>query len=157
MPRRLGVLEHLKIIEDPESDTEIHLYHRPPTNKERALYQQRSVTLRRGEVHLGSLYDLRLEFGMKILQRFRDGDFEEQEADGSWIALSCDPEALPPKRYKADWRSYIEQHAGDLIAAMAQKVFELPSVLKSSDSDEGSSDDVTAAEQEPTKNSRKPS
>ena len=55
MPRRLGVLEHLKIIEDPESDTEIHLYHRPPTNKERALYQQRSVTLRRGEVHLGSL------------------------------------------------------------------------------------------------------
>jgi len=102
-------------INDARSGTEIELYYRNPTSREEALYQARLVKRKGGKVIVRS-FDTRLDFGLKILTGFRDGDFC---VDGQPISSTPDS-----PHYREDWKSIVAEGASDIVRTMAFTVFE---------------------------------
>lgn len=119
--RDLGTNDrNILTISDARSGTEIELYYRSPTPSEEASFQARFLK-RKGNKVVFNSYETRLEFGLKILTGFRDGDFG---LDGNGI--SSDP--LSPN-YKADWKDIVKTGASDIVTALAMTVFEGARVL----------------------------
>jgi hypothetical protein len=114
MARILGEERQVLAVADPVSGSVVTLYYRRPTSEERVAYQLSAYRLEGGERRF-CLGETRLKFGLEILSGFAPGDFLIQE-DGSPTPL--DPEQHP------DWKARLAEHAPDLVAYLAQQVFE---------------------------------
>lgn len=114
MARILGEERQAMRVQDPVSGSVITLYYRRPTSEERVAYQLSAYRLEGGERRF-CLGETRLKFGLEILTGFSEGDFQVRE-DGQAVAL--DPARHP------DWRERLAEHASDLVAYLAQQVFE---------------------------------
>jgi hypothetical protein len=120
MPRRLGSdLCELKI-RDNISSSDIVLYYRMPTSQERIAYTNESFSRRRNKIEI-RLAETRQKFGSRILAGIREGDFEKQ-VGGKYVPIASDPGST---HYDPNWRKHIEEHASDLIGALAAHVFDV--------------------------------
>ncbi len=114
MARILGEERQAMRVQDPVSGSVITLFYRRPTSEERVAYQLSAYRIEGGERRL-CLGETRLKFGLEILTGFNEGDFQVSE-DGQ--AAPLDPARHP------DWRERLAEHAPDLVAYLAQQVFE---------------------------------
>jgi hypothetical protein len=114
MGRILGEERHVLAIQDPVSGSVISLYYRRPTSEERVAYQLSAYQIEGGERRF-CLGETRLKFGLKILVGFKAGNFLIQE--------NGEPIPLDPDRH-GDWQEQVAKHAPDLVAYLAQQVFE---------------------------------
>ena len=114
MARILGEERQALRVQDPVSGSVITLYYRRPTSEERVAYQLSAYRIEGGERRF-CLGETRLKFGLEILTGFSEGDFQVRE-DGQSVPL--DPARHP------DWRERLAEHASDLVAYLAQQVFE---------------------------------
>lgn len=102
-------------IKDAISGTDIELYYRLPMTPERVAYQSRMFRTKGGKMKV-QVFEARIEFGLKILTGFREGDFGIK---GKPIA--SDPQS---KNYQEDWKELIKATAADIVNAFAFVVFE---------------------------------
>jgi hypothetical protein len=114
MGRILGEERHALAIQDPVSGAVITLHYRRPTSEERVGYQVAAFRLEGGERRF-CLGEARLKYGLEILLGFADGDFLIVE-DGRQVPLSPDEHS--------DWKERLAADAPDLVAFLAQQVFE---------------------------------
>ncbi len=114
MARILGEERHALAVQDPVSGSVIRLYYRRPTSEERVAYQLSAYQIEGGERRF-RLGETRLKFGLKILLGFEAGDFLIRE--------NGEPVPLDPARHE-DWQEQVARHAPDLVAYLAQQVFE---------------------------------
>lgn len=103
------------VISDARSGTEIELYYRSPTTQEEAAFQSKLLK-RKGNKIVFNSHETRLEFGLKILTGFREGDFG---FDGD--VISSNPMS---SNYTEDWKDRIKTGASDMVSALAMTVFE---------------------------------
>lgn len=116
------------IIKDAISGTDIELTYRLPLTSERVAYQNRLVSRRNGKIQVHAV-EARIEFGLKILTGFREGDFG---FDGK--PISADPQS---PNYKENWKELVRATAADIINAFAFVVFEGASVNTDAETDTG--------------------
>lgn len=114
MARIFGEERHAVAIQDPVSGSVITLHYRRPTSEERVAYQLSAYRMEGGERRF-CLGETRLKFGLKILLGFEAGDFLIRE-NGQLVPLD-------PGRHE-DWQEQVIKHAPDLVAYLAQQVFE---------------------------------
>ena len=114
MARILGEERHALAIQDPVSGSVITFYYRRPTSEERVAYQLSAYRIEGGERRF-QLGETRLKFGLKIVLGFEAGDFLIQE-NGELVPLDSDRHG--------DWQEQLLKHAPDLVAYLAQQVFE---------------------------------
>lgn len=120
MPRILGAAENSLKINDPQGGEPITFFYRNPTNKERAQYQTNTFKVRgAGRVEIKT-FETRLEFGLRIITGFREGDFLVEE-NGKPVPFSSKEGT---RYFRPDWKSLLERDAGDLIAFLAAFVFD---------------------------------
>lgn len=100
---------------DSRSGSEIELYYRNPTPREEALYQSRLMKKKGGKIVVRS-FDVRAEFGLKILTGFRAGDFG---VNGE--PISSDPN---DQNYRDDWKKIVAEGASDIVRTLALAIFE---------------------------------
>lgn len=99
---------------------EIHF--RKPTSKEIASFQAKLFE-RKGKKIINRAHATRLEFGTEIITGFKPGTLGI-----NGVAIS--PVASDPG-YRADWKDLLAENAPDIVAAVAQQVFEGTGVAKS--------------------------
>jgi len=114
MARILGEERHTLQVQDPVSGSVITLEYRRPTSEERVTYQLSAYRMEGGERRF-CLGETRLKFGLEILTGFGEGDFRLKEDGGD--------APLDPARHP-DWKERLAEHAPDLVAYLAQQVFE---------------------------------
>jgi hypothetical protein len=114
MARFLGEQEHSLAIQDPVSGSVVTLNYRRPTSEERVAYQLSAFRLENGQRRF-CLGETRLKFGLVILTGFGAGDFVVAGEEGAT--------ALDPARHP-DWKDRLAADAPDLVAYLAQQVFE---------------------------------
>lgn len=102
-------------IQDALSGSDLELYYRMPTTSELVSYQSKLMQ-RKGKKVIIHAFDTRLEFGLKILTGFRDGDFG---FDGK--PISSEKENA---NYREDWKELVKQSAPGIINAFSMTVFE---------------------------------
>lgn len=118
--RELGSSEKNKLtIKDARSGSEIELYYRNPTTTEIAGYQK-SLVKKRGNKVIMNTHQTRLEFGLKVLTGFKEGDFG---LDGKPISSDTNSPA-----FRTDWKDVVATGAQDLILILARVVFEGASI-----------------------------
>ncbi len=120
MARFLTEIDHALAIQDPVSGSVITLRYRRPTSEERVAYQLSAYRLEGGERRF-CLGETRVKFGLEILTGFQSGDFLIQE-EGA-------PVPLDPTRHP-EWKTRLAEEAPDLVAYLAQQVFEGMRVLR---------------------------
>ena len=103
------------IIKDAISGTDIELYYRLPLTSERVAYQNKLVSRKNGKIQIHAI-EARIEFGLKILTGFREGDFG---FDGK--PISANPQS---QNYKENWKELIKATAADIVNAFAFVIFE---------------------------------
>lgn len=130
MPRRLSDDNEL-VIQDNISGTTIVLKHRLPTTKERTGYANNSFQRSRNKVK-SRVNETRLNYGLKILTGFRDGDFEI-ERDGKWVPIASESQS---PNYVEDWKLQVKQYGADLVEVLAARVFEAPAEILDEDPEE---------------------
>lgn len=106
-------------IKDSRSGSGILLYYRNPTPEEQASYQARMIKRKGNKVTL-NLYPTRLEFGLKVITGFRDGDF-----GFGGKPISSDSSA---ENYREDWKEVVRAGAHDIVTTLGRVVFENTSV-----------------------------
>jgi len=111
--------QNVLIIKDAIGGSDIELHYRIPLTSERIAYQNKLVTRKGGKIQIHSM-EARIEFGLKILTGFRDGDFG---FDGK--PISADPTS---KNYREDWKELIKATAADILNTFAFTIFEGASV-----------------------------
>jgi hypothetical protein len=114
MARILGEERQVLAVSDPVSGSVVTLYYRPPTSEERVAYQMSAYRLEGGQRRF-CLGETRVKYGLEILTGFEAGDFLLREETG--------PVPLDPERHP-DWKARLAEHAPDLVAYLAQQVFE---------------------------------
>lgn len=104
---------------------DIHeMYYRNPTAKEMAVYQA-AMFERKGKKVVNKVYSTRIKFGEAILTGFKPGTFGINGVAIS--AVETDP------GYRADWKKLLVDNSPDVVAAVAQQVFEGTGVNKGTD------------------------
>jgi hypothetical protein len=104
-----------KIVHDPVSDTPIEFWYRLPTTNELVGYQAK-LYKRDGNKLKVNAVEARLDYGLRIITGFRDGDIG---IDGK--AISADPTS--PGFYP-QWKDLLKASAAHLVIAFAFHVFE---------------------------------
>jgi len=122
MARRLGDELNEMRFQDNLSNSEIVLQYRMPTTLERVGYTNESFQ-RKGRKVISRPVETRLKYGLKILMGIREGDFEIQGPDGTWITISSDAKS---EHYFAGWKEHVEKFAGDILELLAIRVFDVP-------------------------------
>ena len=114
MPRILTSTEDNELkIDDRISGTDIVLYYRMPTPKERVDYQNALYKKVNGKV-VSKHAETRVKNGLMIMTGFRAGDFLIEVA-GNRVPLRTD---MP------EWKDRIKEQATDLVELLAMHVFE---------------------------------
>ncbi len=105
--------------------TEVGLYRRTPTTKERIDYQAATIQSKKNRLAID--HAARLKYGLALLTGIREGDlgFEGK-------ALSSDPKS---PHYRQDWKDILRDHRADLVMGVALDAFET-SVLKLDEGDD---------------------
>ncbi len=124
MPRKLASATNELKIYDNISSSDILFRYRTPTTKERTAYSNKSFQRKRNKI-LTKQFETRIEFGLKILEGFRDGDFVIPK-NGKNVPIASDSGS---ENYDPDWKKHIEAHAIDLVALLAAHVFEGPAEI----------------------------
>lgn len=135
MPRREAPQDNTLTIQDQLSDSEIKLSYRMPTTKERQGFQNLAVQRRRNKVEMNQA-EARLTYGMKILTGVRDGDFERLQ-DGAYVPLSSREGS---DHYYPEWKSWMGEHAADLVMLLGAHVFEQSAMITAGDEDQEGND-----------------
>lgn len=120
MPRIIGCERNELIINDPISTSQLGLYYRMPTTRERQGYLDAAVKRVKNKVTLHHA-QARMEYGLKILVGVRDGDFMRMDKGGKAVLMSSDP-ASPD--YYEGWKDEIAEGCGDLVMNLAALVFD---------------------------------
>lgn len=107
--------KNILTIKDAISGTDIELYYRLPSTSERVAYQSRLISHKGGKIQVHTL-EARLEYGLKILTGFREGDFGVKGRP-----ISSDPQN---QNYHENWKELIRAMAADIVNAFAFVVFE---------------------------------
>ena len=102
-------------ITDTVSASEIELRYRLPTTQEVVAYQNKLIKKLGGKV-VNNIVPTRIEFALKILVGFRDGDFGY---NGS--PISVDPKS---PNYREDWKALLEATAPDILSTFGYAIFE---------------------------------
>ena len=111
MPRVLSrTAQNTLILNDALSGGEITLHYRMPSTEERTQYVN-ALVRREGGKLLNDTCKVQVDYGMKILTGFRDGDLEREPG-------------VPLKTSDGDWRELFQDLAGDLAAVLAAVVFD---------------------------------
>lgn len=97
------------LISDARSGTDIELYYRNPTTQEEVDYHNKMFK-RVGNKLVVNAYQTRLEYGLKILTGFREGDLG---IDGKPISAETN-----------DWKGLLRDNAPDIVNAFAMAIFE---------------------------------
>src|SRR3972149_202529 len=110
-----------KVVFDSVSGREFELYHRTPTTQEEVEFQRRTFRRRdrrniSPEDTARNLAEIRVEFGLKIVTGFKDGDFG---VDGK--PISSDPES---NNFYPEWKNLLRDKAPRILSALAVGVFE---------------------------------
>src|SRR3990172_4931072 len=110
-----------KIIFDSATGQEVELLHRLPTTSEEVEFQRKTFR-RRDKKSISpediarNLAEIRVDFGLRIVTGFKDGDFG---VDGK--PISSDPES--PNFYP-EWKNLLRDKAPRIVSALAVTVFE---------------------------------
>lgn len=137
MARRETVNKNELIIQDNISGSELAIYYRQPTTKERQTYINKRTVVK-GKKLVDNSVQVRVDFGKKILTGLRDGDFERL-VDDDYKPISTEKNS---QNYYEDWPEWMETHCDDVLTALAIRVFEAPVSVGSSVSDnDGDEDD----------------
>lgn len=146
MPRIVGDVINTMIMQDHQSDSELHLYYRKPSTRERIDYTNKTFQ-RRGRKMGTKLGDQRIRYGARICTGFREGDFVREHA-GSLVPISSDP-ASP--HYRKDWKSILLERDADVFELLAIRVFDAPveGVASGGDDDDNAEPDETLPGDEP--------
>ena len=110
-----------KIIFDSATGQEVELSHRLPTAPEEVEFQQRTFR-RRNKKNISpediarNLAEIRVDFGLRIVTGFKDGDFG---VDGK--SISSDPGSL---NFYPEWKNLLREKAPRILSALAVGVFE---------------------------------
>lgn len=120
MPRNTSTTGNNELkIRDNVSDSDIVLFYRTPTTKERQEYQNMALQ-RKGKQIKFNQAEARLVAGLKILTGFREGDFV-RDVMGQSVPYSADPNS---PHYLEGWKAEVEAGASDLVMLMAAHVFD---------------------------------
>ena len=110
-----------KIVFDSATGQEVELTHRLPTTSEEVEFQRRTFR-RRDRRNISpediarNLAEIRVEFGLKVLTGFKEGDFG---VDGK--PISSDPES---SNFYPEWKNLLREKAPRIVSALAVAVFE---------------------------------
>jgi len=121
MARRLGDELNEMRFQDNLSDTEIVLFFRMPTTKERIAYTNEAYQ-RKGRKVINRTVETRMKYGLKILEGFREGDFE-RKIGAVWKPIASDKAS---ENFIPEWKEHIEKYASDLVEHLALRVFDMP-------------------------------
>ena len=110
-----------KVIFDSATGQEVELSHRLPTAPEEVEFQQRTFR-RRNKKNISpediarNLAEIRVDFGMRIVTGFKEGDFG---VDGK--PISSDPGST---NFYPEWKNLLRDMAPRIVSALAVGVFE---------------------------------
>jgi len=119
-------------IHDNVSDSDIVLFYRTPTTKERQEYQNLALQ-RKGKKVTFNQAEARLVSGLKILTGFREGDFV-RDVLGAAQPYSSDKNS---PHYLEEWKTEVEAGASDLIMLLAAHVFDASAEIVDPEDGEG--------------------
>ena len=110
-----------KIIFDSATGQEVELLHRLPTTSEEVEFQRKTFRRRdrktiSPEDIARNLAEIRVDFGLRIVTGFKDGDFG---VDGK--SISSDPEST---NFYPEWKNLLRDKAPRIVSALAVGVFE---------------------------------
>ena len=110
-----------KVVFDSVSGREFELYHRVPTTQEEVEFQRKTFRRRdrksiSPEDIARNLAEIRVDFGLRIVTGFKDGDFG---VDGK--PISSDPEST---NFYPEWKNLLRDKAPRILSALAVGVFE---------------------------------
>jgi hypothetical protein len=125
MARRQAKQHNKLRIHDNLSDSDITLFFRMPTTKERQEYQNMALRRKGNAVEMNQA-EARLTYGMKILEGVGDGDFERLDGD-NYVPISS-REGSPD--YYPGWKPFVEENGGDLVMLMAAHVYDASATLQ---------------------------
>ena len=122
-----------KIIFDSATGQEVELLHRLPTTSEEVEFQRKTFRRRdrksiSPEDIARNLAEIRVDFGLRIVTGFKDGDFG---VDGK--PISSDPEST---NFYPEWKNPLRDKAPRIISALAVAVFEGGRVQAADEEDE---------------------
>lgn len=116
MPRELQQSDRNDLtIQDTISGSEIGLYYRLPSTKERVAFNKACFKQQNGKL-VNQVVAARAAAGELVLTGFREGDFSF-----AGQPISSDP-ASP--HYRKDWKQLVKETAGDLLITLGLTVFE---------------------------------
>lgn len=148
MARRLGThLINEMSIQDKLSDSEIILYYRMPTTKERIGYTNASVKRQGSQVKM-QLGQARQKWGGQILMGFRTGAFEK-DVGGEFVLFASDKS---DPLYDPEWKKLIQEYAPDVIEALASRVFDAPVEVLDAEDMAGEGEDEDEDKEDAEKN-----
>ena len=110
-----------KIIFDSATGQEVELLHRLPTTSEEVEFQRKTFRRRdrktiSPEDIARNLAEIRVDFGIRIVTGFKDGDF-----GGDGKPISSDPEST---NFYPEWKNLLRDKAPRIVSALAVGVFE---------------------------------
>jgi len=121
--RESGEINELKIY-DNLSDSEITLYYRMPTTRERQDYQNKSMQRKGNKVEFNQAA-ARLESGMTILVGFKEGGFE-RKVEEKYVPFTWKEGS---ENYYPEWKTWLMKNAADLIMLLAAQVFDVSAII----------------------------
>lgn len=129
--RVLGSKQNTLKLNDNISGSELELYYRQPSTKERQAYQAQAFPRKGSKVKV-NLVATQIKFGKRIITGFEEGNFGMIE-DGKTVVFSADPDS---KNYRKDWKDLLEKHASDILMILAAQVFDAPTEIDEPDDDD---------------------
>jgi len=123
-------------IRDNLSDSDITLFYRMPTTKERQEYQNATIKRQKNKIEFNHAA-ARLTAGLNILTGFSDDSFE-RKVDGRYVPISC---IEGDANYYPAWREWVKVNASDLVMLMAARVFDGSATITTEDEKDESPDE----------------
>jgi len=114
---------------DNISNSELIIYYRDPTTKERQDYQNMAVQRKRNKVVFRQV-EAKVKYGLAVITGFRDGDFV-RNVDGQDRPMASEPAS---DNYHEQWKEELERFAADIVMIVASHVFDAPTEITESDS-----------------------
>ena len=118
-------------IRDNISASDVTLFYRMPTTKERQEYQNATIRRQGNKIEFNHAA-ARLKAGMNVLTGFKVGSFE-RKVDDKYIAFDWKE---GNQDYYPEWREWIKKNASDLVMLMAARVFDTSATIAGADDEE---------------------
>jgi hypothetical protein len=116
MSRRLSKIQYVQIL-DTTTLKDIELGYIMPDPVMQAEYAVKIQEMVQDKDKIKIFPQVRVEFGKKIITAIPDGYFTDE--NGKAVSSNINNE-----NYREDWKDLLEEHASDLLADLALRVFE---------------------------------